>query len=1146
CPALPCPALPCLALPCLHRVGANPVLVRETKGSGISLLVTSTEGNLEKPDQETSEAASAFLYTGDPSKLTQVNCTRRVEIRGMRVKTADVLHPYLHGAKHTLIHATNFLNLIFQTDDIRESSVKDDIEWYHALVRSIIEGDPQIYRTMLTFDSPPISSKPQLVLQATRYQNEIFLQDLSSTSDYLENQTSESEWFNGLKYQRTPYLNKRILNNDLKTLDTPKWNQGDSYLMDEKHIKWSMPFMECENYKFFPGWMVTMSSSFYGLKPDLSPEFKGVIRIDINLQSVDINQCSPGDSWFADSHQCDLNSTECVPLQGQGFQLGAYQCVCQKGFYNPNVISTNGFSSKYLSVEEARELFECRACGLGCSRCTSDAPCLVQEDEYLRVSILTCQAFCMLLVFLSMLVAYHYRRNKRIRASGLILLETILGGSILLYFPVFILYFTPSVFRCILLRWVRMLGFAVIYGTITLKMYRVLKVFLSRTAQRVPYMTCCRVLKMLGVIILTVCWFLIAWTVAVWENMERRIPLIVQSQTPDGQSFNTCQLDRWDYMMAVAELLLLCWASYLCYAVRTVPSAFHEPRFMGLAIHNEIVMSAAFHMTSLHPDWMLLLFFVHTHLTVTMTLALLFIPKFLHVGMPLREEIAAEVYEDELDMRRSGSYLNSSITSAWSDHSLDPDDIRDELKKLYGQLEVHKTKKMTANNPHLQKKRSSRRTLGRSIMKRISEFPESMSRQHGKDERDGRGSYPGSYKKKTYDPTSFSLKVKEDSIKHRVLSLRKSHSTYDHVRDHRDGSTSKSDTGGKDPSLLDSLMRKKLAKKVSAKSDTDSVDSSRSVCKSASAHNLSVDIRPLCPKMTTLQKSRSVSSSSKEKALLISKSYLSVESARRVRDKVQKNPASKRASRELQSCTLPETSKKQNVSPSTRQRRASEVPRGSPRSLLEDNFDNFDKAEVCPWELQDLPPSSPDNRSQKHVRYAPVKCISVDSSHLSGKQLQETSRKKFGKQAVKYTSMSRGSVDNITPWPPKELSPEHDTLKPSTDTHHGANRSPKMDKSMERPRAGSICDSEHEERSNRANKAEISSEKTDHISIDSFSPDSKWQGSISRSISNASRTQPSPKAAIICPWEFDRTPSKPLWLTMNRVNPIHYLLHCTK
>lgn len=46
------------------------------------------------------------------------------------------------------------------------------------------------------------------------------------------------------------------------------------------------------------------------------------------------------------------------------------------------------------------------------------------------------------------------------------------GSSPLLLLQVFILYFKPSIFRCIVLRWVRMLGFAIVYGTITLKLYR--------------------------------------------------------------------------------------------------------------------------------------------------------------------------------------------------------------------------------------------------------------------------------------------------------------------------------------------------------------------------------------------------------------------------------------------------------------------------------------------------------------------------------------------------------------------------------------------------------------------------------------------------------------------------------------------------
>lgn len=50
--------------------------------------------------------------------------------------------------------------------------------------------------------------------------------------------------------------------------------------------------------------------------------------------------------------------------------------------------------------------------------------------------------------------------------------------------------------------------------------------------------------------------------------------------------------------------------------------------------------------------------------------------QFLYVSKPGREEIAAEVYEEEVDLRRSGSYLNSSFRSVWSEPSVDPEDFR--------------------------------------------------------------------------------------------------------------------------------------------------------------------------------------------------------------------------------------------------------------------------------------------------------------------------------------------------------------------------------------------------------------------------------------------------------------------------------------
>ncbi|NWS21811.1 GP158 protein, partial [Pachyramphus minor] len=359
----------------------------------------------------------------------------------------------------------------------------------------------------------------------------------------------------------------------------------------------------------------------------------------------------------------------------------------------------------------------CWPCRPGCATCEDDRPCLTQEDPVLRAAVLSCQACCMLAIFLSMLISYHFRRSKaRIRASGIVLLETILFGSLLLYFPVFILYFKPSIFRCIVLRWVRMLGFATVYGTITLKLYR----YLGRGAQdpRGEGFGCAG---------------------GLWKGRAKGRPSTFQ-QHPGcmcwagcsgvlmGSSTHGCPpkhaegcrvpglgAQHHSLLCPTAEMLFLLWGSFLCYATRAVPSAFHEPRYMGIALHNELMISAAFHVPRDSGSWGWGLLALQGPLSESL---LLFPPQFLHTGSPLREEITAEVYEDELDMRHSGSCMNSSIASAWSEHSLDPDDIREELKKLYRQLEVHKTWGMAANNPHLPRKRSSRRSLARSILRR--------------------------------------------------------------------------------------------------------------------------------------------------------------------------------------------------------------------------------------------------------------------------------------------------------------------------------------------------------------------------------------------------------------------------------------------
>ncbi|XP_077009638.1 metabotropic glycine receptor [Tamandua tetradactyla] len=960
----------------------------------------------QKLSQEVPADVASYLYTGDSHQLKRANCSSRYELAGLPGKAPALAssHPSLHGALDTLTHATNFLNMMLQSNKSREQNLQDDLEWYQALVRSLLEGEPSISRAAITFGTESLPApSPQVFLQATREESRVLLQDLSSSAHHLANATLETEWFHGLRRKWRPHVHRRGSNQGPQGLGH-SWRRRDGLGRDRSHVKWSPPYLECENGSYKPGWLVTLSAAFYGLQPNLVPEFRGVMKVDINLQKVDIDQCS-SDGWFSGTHRCHLNSSECIPIKGRGFVLGAYQCICKTGFYHPRVFSVNSFQRRgpdHHFAENAKDVSEeahiCLPCKEGCPYCADDSPCFVQEDKYLRLAIISFQALCMLLDFVSMLVVYHFRKAKSIRASGLILLETILFGSLLLYFPVVLLYSEPSTFRCILLRWVRLLGFATVYGTVTLKLHRVLKVFLSRTAQRIPYMTGGRVMRMLAVILLVVFWFLIGWTSSVCQNLEREISLIGQGQTSDHLIFNMCLIDRWDYMTAIAEFLFLLWGVYLCYAVRTVPSAFHEPRYMAVAVHNELIISAIFHTirfvlaARLQPDWMLMLYFAHTHLTVTVTIGLLLIPKFSHSSNNPRDDIATEAYEDELDMGRSGSYLNSSINSAWSEHSLDPEDIRDELKKLYAQLEIYKRKKMITNNPHLQKKRCSKKGLGRSIMRRITEIPETVSRQCSKEDKEatdhGMAKGTALVKKNPQEPSGNTGKPKEESLKTRVFSLKKSHSTYDHVRDQTEESnslaTESQEEEATENSTLESLPSKKLTQNLKENCEAESTESVPLVCKSASAHNLSSEKKPGHPRTSMLQKSLSVIASAKEKTLgLAGKSHTP---GMEERAKTQKPlPKDKETPRNYSNSENAETKesvpqnsshleepRKPQKSGIMKQQRASPPTANSDMSLGATQTDNFDIGEVCPWEIYDMTPGPVplESKAQKHVSIA--------------------------------------------------------------------------------------------------------------------------------------------------------------------------------
>ncbi|KAG7274983.1 hypothetical protein CRUP_001076 [Coryphaenoides rupestris] len=422
-----------------NRTLVDPLL----NGTGAALPATEGPPATEEPDL--SSVVESFLYSGDPAVLAPHRCSRgyRPAARGRRLPggLSGPLGPAVDG----LANAANFLNLVFQASDLREASVAEDMEWYHGMTRALLETQPLVRRALLTFDAEPDAPAPQLVLLASRGPGfrgcgTILLQDRTRTWGTLHPPgpagRRDDAWFSGLKFPppdgpSLAAMSKRTLLNDLATLDTPKWGRGDSYVTNRSGVWWAdAPFLECEDGRFLPAWLLTL----------------GVIRVDVDIQSFDVDQCAVVDGWFADTHQCNRTSMEVLDQEGM---RSLKVLLLTSSPEQVSMRSERRFPVQLQLSETCPDagvgvgaggscypsLPICLPCWPGCAPCQDGRPCRVQEDWVLRSAMMAAQGAFMVLIFISMATAYRHRRSKRIRASGLLLLETILFGSLLLYFP---------------------------------------------------------------------------------------------------------------------------------------------------------------------------------------------------------------------------------------------------------------------------------------------------------------------------------------------------------------------------------------------------------------------------------------------------------------------------------------------------------------------------------------------------------------------------------------------------------------------------------------------------------------------------------------------------------------------------------------
>ncbi|XP_017769770.1 PREDICTED: probable G-protein coupled receptor 158 isoform X2 [Nicrophorus vespilloides] len=476
------------------------------------------------------------------------------------------------------------------------------------------------------------------------------------------------------------------------------------------------------------GWVDFVLDCYTTHKTWLRPyRVKGSSGSKIGLfVTVDLDRCDPVyEEVFEGPPHCHQESTYCVSGREWGDKGSSYWCRCQEGFYRPEANFTwKGFSGE--DIENGLiDSYRCEVCPAHCDICTKGGICSAKRDIYLRTVIMGLQLSCMAVTIIMALVVFKQRKCKTIASGMWTILETILLGIFLLYSTVVVRFFEPSVGQCLLEPWARELGFVICYGAIILKLYRHLIEFRTRKAHRWVVKDT-DLLKYLLIMVVSLLAYMAAYTTTALDFMREDFSLLYKGRTGQGLYFEACKPMWWDYVTELGEITVLVFGIHLSYASRNARTQFHERRFLCAAICIELAVSSIFYLSriwilpGLHPDAVLIATCLRTQCTATLTLLLVFVPKFWYQQKQVRslaQEYSCRFPVDAFkDVNAHGPLTGNNSDVEVGEVTLadmSPDDIRAELKRLYTQLEIFKTKTICRDNPHISKRRGGRKAQHR-------------------------------------------------------------------------------------------------------------------------------------------------------------------------------------------------------------------------------------------------------------------------------------------------------------------------------------------------------------------------------------------------------------------------------------------------
>ncbi|XP_071530006.1 metabotropic glycine receptor-like [Panulirus ornatus] len=675
----------------------------------------------------------------------------------------DKLAKFQDGLRAAL-HIANLLNNLFV-------SVPEGLDpaypphVFYALVRAVMENEPTITSSAVAFlrgefrvplgpksaeEAGRADHREVFGSYAFRREGQIATADLASLYNQSFDQPGEegANWF-------TSHLSYRFSQRKINASLTLGGSSAPSLaLTRHQDGLWAPnPFYDCGASS---SWVVAYSLPFFGRASDGTfARLKGVVLVTFPLSLVDLDQCDDTDDLlehhiFGGTHKCDVSTTKCLPVSGLGFRRGGYKCQCHPNYYLPNATHQffNGTDVELAYSQKRRmDTFRCQPCPPGCSRCSPSLTCSVQYDAMTRLVPVCLQASCVLLCIVLALVIFKIRKCRVIAASLWTMLEMVVLGAVVMYSTIFLRYVEPTVVLCMVEPWFREVGFILFYGAIVLKLYRSLVDYRTRKAHR--YVIRDRdLLKYLAGLVVFITGYLAAWSALTAHLATEGHSPLALGRTSEGLAFSVCKSVWWEYVTETGELLFIFFGLYLAWHLNKAagdsgePSELSERRALATALMLELLTSTILYIgrhliwLHAHPDHVFLAYFARTHLTITLSLLLILTPKLWCAGSGGGRDLPRRTYsttEGVQEPRIFDALTNGDLEASDINLSqMDPEEIRAELRRVYTQLEVLRTKTMRKDNPHISKRRGGRKATHRrfSLQSRKGSREKSFHRHH--------------------------------------------------------------------------------------------------------------------------------------------------------------------------------------------------------------------------------------------------------------------------------------------------------------------------------------------------------------------------------------------------------------------------------